>query len=100
MADGRIVIDTKLDKSGLEQGLKGLQTVLKTGLASIGVASLGKIIGSIANETKALNDSVRKASTLFGSVAVDTDKLKNKMTELAISTGSSSEEIGEALYNA
>lgn len=100
MADGRIVIDTKLDKSGLEQGLKGLQTVLKTGLASIGIASLGKIIGSIANETKALNDSVRKASTLFGSVAVDTDNLKNKMTELAISTGSSSEEIGEALYNA
>lgn len=100
MADGRIVIDTKLDKSGLEQGLKSLQTVLKTGLASIGIASLGKIIGSIANETKALNDSVRKASTLFGDVSVNTDALKDKMTSLAIATGSSSEEIGEALYNA
>ena len=104
MADGRVVIDTKLDTTGVQSGIQSLNTILKTGIkgaiAALGISSLSSAIKAIANETQALNNSIRAASTLFGDVDVNTDALRKRMQELAIATGVSSAEIGTALYDA
>ena len=47
-----------------------------------------------------LEQSIAKASTLFGEAAVDTDNLKQKIRDLSNSSGLAADAIGEGLYNA
>ena len=111
MYDGEIRIDTRIDTSGVDKGLdemqgkvshsiKGLSAIVKgAGLASA-FAAISKGISGVAKSTKALEDSIRKASTLFGDVSVDVDGLRQKMLTLSSETGIAADEIGGALYEA
>lgn len=49
MADGRIIIDTKVDSSGAEKGIDDLGGIAKKGLKGlvIAVAGIGTAIGTI-----------------------------------------------------
>lgn len=105
-ADGHILIDSKLDDSGLKAGFAKLGDVGKSALkgATAAVASLSA--GLIAAGGYALRvgsqfeSSLAKTSTLFGGVQVDTDNLKQKIVELSGETGLAASQIGESLYNA
>lgn len=111
MYDGEIRIDTRIDTTGLDKGvnevqgklnrsIKGLQSLMKGARLAAAFAALAKGVKAVAESTEALENSIRKASTLFGDVAVNVDNLRGKILQLSSSTGIAAEEIGGALYEA
>lgn len=104
--DGSIVLTTKIDESGLKNGL----SKLKSGIGSFGkaFATAGQAAAAafVAAGVAAIKlgadfeQSAAKASTLFGDVAVDTDNLNKKILELSSSTGVAATELNESLYSA
>lgn len=115
--DGHVKIGTELDESGFKQGLSGLGSFAKKGFSAVGgfavsaskmaigaISGIGTAMGGIATASIAagaeFETSMTKASTLFGDVAVDTDKLNAKILDVSSSTGVAASEMGEALYSA
>ena len=104
--DGSIVLTTKVDESGLSSGL----SKLKSGVGAFGkafavagaagVAAFAGIATASVNAQKEFEQTAAKASTLFGDVAVDADKLNSKILEISSSTGLAATELNEALYSA
>lgn len=74
MADGSIVINTKVDDSGLKKDLKGLSKGLKKGLA---VAAKGAAIGLAAVAAGFI--AISKAAKKFSEVTDRVDKLSQKI---------------------
>lgn len=106
LTDGKIVIETDLDNSGIKEGLSKLGSVAKKGIATtvkvIGAAGTA-LAGLGAAAVKVGSDfetSLAKASTLFGDVQVDTKGLSKKILELSDSSGVAASSIGNSLYNA
>lgn len=104
--DGSLVFDTKIDTSGMQNGLGKLGSVAKAGaqvavtaIAAIGTALVGASAAAIKFGAE-FEQSAAKASTLFGDVAVDTANLNSKILELSSSTGVAATELNEALYSA
>lgn len=111
MYDGEIRIDTRIDTTGLDKGvnevqgklnrsIKGLSSIIKGAGFAAAFAAIAKGVKQVAESTEALENSIRKASTLFGDVSVDIDNLRGKILQLSSSTGIAAEEIGGALYEA
>lgn len=111
MYDGEIRINTKIDTAGLDKGvndvqsklshtIKGLSSIVKGAGLAVSFAGIAQGISKVAEATEALEDSIRKASTLFGDVAVDIDNLRNRILQLSSETGVAASEIGNALYEA
>lgn len=115
--DGHVKIGTELDESGFKQGLSGLGSFAKKGFSAVGgfavsaskmaigaISGIGTAMGGIATASIAagaeFETSMTKASTLFGDVAVDTDKLNARILDVSSSTGVAASEMGEALYSA
>lgn len=80
MSDGKIVIETGLDNSGIEAGIEKMKSVLSTGakvaVAGINVVStaftkVGEVYAAVGKE---FETSMAKASTLFGNVQADVEK--------------------------
>ena len=67
MADGEVKIDTKLDTSGVDKGLKNLRVSLKT---------LGAEISKTTKEQKDFNEELNKAQKKAQEVAKENEKLK------------------------
>lgn len=105
------------DAKDLEKTLQNLKTVgvkslngIKTvgektmkSLATVGTASIGAITAGLTASVKAGKDfeqTFAKASTLFGDVNVQTDKLKTNMLAISSETGVAAKELNEALYSA
>ena len=100
MADGRVVIDTKLDTSGVESGIRSINNLLKAGFVTKGLSYLKEAISFVADETGKLNDSIRMASTLFGGYDVDMDRLAKNLRRISDETQVAASELGMGLYNA
>ena len=111
MYDGEIRINTKIDTAELDKGvndvqsklshsIKGLSSIVKGAGLAVSFAGIAQGISKVAEATEALEDSIRKASTLFGDVAVDIDNLRNRILQLSSETGVAASEIGNALYEA
>lgn len=60
IADGSVIIDSKLDSSGFEKGLKGLGSV-----ASKGLAATTKAIGAVSAGIVALGGYATKVGSEF-----------------------------------
>lgn len=105
------------DAKDLEKALQNLKTVgvkslngIKTvgektmkSLATVGTASIGAITAGLTASVKAGKDfeqTFAKASTLFGDVNVQADKLKTNMLAISSETGVAAKELNEALYSA
>lgn len=80
MSDGKIVIETGLDNSGIEAGIEKMKSVLSTGakaavaginIVSIAFTKVGEVYAAVGKE---FETSMAKASTLFGNVQVDVEK--------------------------
>ena len=88
------------------KSLNGIQTVgekTMKSLATVGTASIGAITAGLTASVKAGKDfeqTFAKASTLFGDVNVQTDKLKANMLAISSETGVAAKELNEALYSA
>ena len=100
MADGRVIIDTKLDTTGLESGIKSINSLLKAGFVTKGLAYLGQALRKVTDETGELNDSLRMASTLFGGYDVDMERLATRLRRISNETQVAASELGMGLYNA
>lgn len=104
--DGSIILTTKIDEKGLNDGMKSIRNGVSTIEKNVKIAGKAMAGAFVAVGTAAIKlgadfeQSAAKASTLFGDVAVDTDNLNKKMLELSSSTGVAATELNEALYSA
>lgn len=98
-ADGSIIIDTKIDQSGLDRGISTLTKTLAAGVgtATTAIAGLSAAVVSVGSK---FETSTAKASTLFGDTAVKTDVLNDRILSLSNSSGLAADTIGNSLYNA
>lgn len=90
------------DKStrGLTLSMSALGKVL-SGISAAAIAKkLGDGIRDLYETTEEAYASIRKASTLFGDVAVNQQNLISKLSSIAAETGSTISELGEAMYQA
>lgn len=90
------------DKStkGFTVSMSSLKKAL-TGLSISTVAyKVAQGVKDIYVTTEEAYASIRKASTMFGDVAVDQENLVNKLSKIAADTGSEIATLGEAVYQA
>ena len=135
MADGKVIIETKLDTSGLESGakqtintvnnlgksmknasenskaldngiqgatksLKTLETLAKSNVV-MKIANLAiKTVTQIGEETDKVSTKLNAASTLYGDVAVDQQRLLENLYAISSQTGESVENLGQSIYDA
>ena len=101
-----------------ESSLKGNTSKTKTGfdtlstsvsacksvLATVGIGfTMDKVIKGLYeayNEATKLDEKLRGASTLYGSVAVDQTKLVDNLKSISLQTGESLEVLGQTVYDA
>lgn len=98
-SDGSIVIDTKLDQSGLNKGITAMKNTVAAGSAAVValVAAMSTAVVSLGSEFEQAN---AKASTLFGDAQVDMAQYQGKMLELSNKTGLAASELGNTMYDA
>lgn len=102
--DHQVRIKFNGDTSNFDKALKSTQNSLgslKAMLVKLGLgAVLTKGVKEAVTATNQFEASIAKASTLFGSVAVDTANLSQQILNLSSATGQSADSIGNSLYNA
>ena len=102
--DGKIIIGTKIDETGLKAGISHVESSLdglKKKIAGLGIgAALGAGIKQAASNFSAFESSLAGASTLFGDVAVDMESLSGSILKLSNDTGIAATSINEGLYQA
>ncbi|MCL2517923.1 MAG: phage tail tape measure protein, partial [Oscillospiraceae bacterium] len=95
-ADGSIVIDTKLDETGLTKGLKNIGKVAAAGIA----AAAGAITAFAAYATKVGSDFEKEMSNLQAITQAANEEMsamQSGIREIAVSTGM---DLGEIAKNA
>ena len=97
----------KGNTSKVQTGFNSLTSAVsacKTALASIGVGfAVDKIVKGLSEaytEATKLDEKLRGASTLYGSVAVDQTKLADNLKSISVQTGESLEVLGQTVYDA
>lgn len=98
-ADGSIIIDTRIDETGLSKGLKTMQTAVVAGMAAI-TAAIGAASVAVINLGSEFEQANAKASTLFGDAQVDMAQYQGDMLELSNKTGLAASELGNTMYDA
>ena len=95
--------NTSKVKTGFDN-LSSAVSACKTALASIGVGfAVDKIVKGLSEaytEATRLDEKLRGASTLYGSVAVDQSKLAENLKSISVQTGESLEVLGQTVYDA
>ena len=95
--------NTSKVKTGFDN-LSSAVSACKTALASIGVGfAVDKIVKGLSeayNEATKLDEKLRGAATLYGSVAVDQAKLAENLKSISVQTGESLEVLGQTVYDA
>lgn len=99
MADGSILIDTKIDESGIKEGLSSLTSKVKAGALVIS-AALAAGTAAVVKFGSEFESSMAKSSTLFGDVDVNMNQLNTDMLKLSDTTGVAASQLGNTLYNA
>lgn len=82
MADGKIIIDTKIDETGAEKGLKSLSNkVKKTG------KDIKKSFGETSKDFKKVETASKSLSTVFNEVGGEVSGFAGRMGSVAASGG-------------
>lgn len=103
MSDGKVIIDTSLDNTGLKEGLNKLSGIAKTGLkATVGaIAGVGTALGGIgAYAIKVgsnFEEGMSKVSAISGATGEELQALTDKAKEMGAKTKFSATESSEAL---
>ncbi len=103
MADGTVKIDTSLDNSGFENGLKGLGKLAKTGAkaavsAVLGVsAALGGMGVAAVSVGSNFEEGMSKVAAISGATGSDLEALTEKAKEMGAKTKFSATESASAM---
>ena len=96
MADGSIIIDTRLDTTGAQKGLQKLESAVKAGLTAVaGVATT--FAGYAVKVGSDFEAGMSKVQAISGATAEDMELLEAKAKEMGASTKFSATESAEAL---
>ena len=102
MADGKVVIETDLDSSGVEQGLARLNGIASKGLAVAKTAALATTAALTAAGTAAVvvgsnfEEGMSKVEAISGAAGEDLAKLEEKAKQMGATTKFSDTEAASA----
>ena len=105
MADGKIVIETDLDSSGVKNGLKKLGSITEKALKTTTVAITGTAtaMGGIATAAVKIGSDFEKQMSRVQAISGATEKefesLRKKAIELGADTAFSSQEVAQGMEN-
>ena len=101
--ESKLKDNTSKTKTGFDT-LSTAVSACKTVLATVGIGfTMDKVIKGLSeayNEATKLDEKLRGASTLYGSVAVDQTKLVDNLKSISLQTGESLEVLGQTVYDA
>ena len=105
MADGKIVIDTDLDSSGLESGLKKLGSITTKGLKAATVAITGTATAMAGIATAAVKvgsdfeAQMPRVQAISRATGEEFEKLRSQAIELGADTAFSATEAAQGMEN-
>lgn len=105
MADGTVIIDTLLDSTGAEKGLKTLGSIAgkgaKTAVAAIGgvATAIGGIAVAAGNVGMNFEAQMSRVQAISGATAEELERLKDQAVELGAETAFSATETAEGMEN-
>ena len=101
--ESKLKDNTSKTKTGFDT-LSTAVSACKTVLATVGIGfTMDKVIKGLSEayeEANKLDEKLRGASTLYGSVAVDQTKLVDNLKSISLQTGESLEVLGQTVYDA
>lgn len=101
--ESKLKDNTSKTKTGFDT-LSTSVSACKTVLATVGIGfTMDKVIKGLSEayeEATKLDEKLRGASTLYGSVAVDQTKLVDNLKSISLQTGESLEVLGQTVYDA
>ena len=105
MADGKIVIDTDLDSSGIEGGLKKLGSITTKGLkvATTAITGTATALGGISTAAVKIGSDfeaqMSRVKAISGATGEDFEKLKKQAIQLGADTAFSASEAAQGMEN-
>lgn len=105
MADGTVIIDTLLDSTGVEKGLKTLGTLASKGAktAAAAVGGVATVISGIAvaagNVGMNFEAQMSRVQAISGATGGELERLKDQAVELGAETAFSALEAAEGMEN-
>ena len=102
MADGSVLIDTKLDSSGLQKGLDSLGGIASRGLSVVtkaiaGVSTAIAAVGTYAVKMGSdFESAMSEVAAISGATAEDIDRLTEKAKQMGATTKFSASQSAEA----
>ena len=106
-ADGHVLIDTKVDESGANEGFQRLSRSAETALGVFSGQLMTKAFDALTNLGKSaasagaeFENAMAKTSTLFKGSDADLAALGDEIQRLSAASGASANELAEAAYSA
>lgn len=106
-ADGHVLIDTKVDESGANEGFQRLSRSAETALGVFSGQLMTKAFDALTNLGKSaasagaeFENAMAKTSTLFKGSDADLAALGDEIQRLSSASGASASELAEAAYSA
>ncbi|MDS1004190.1 phage tail tape measure protein [Clostridium sporogenes] len=105
MADGSIIIDTRIDSSGAEKGIGKLNSIARTGMKGFGVAVAGvaTAVGGLSLAAIKVGADfeaqMSRVKAISGATGVEFEQLTKQAMELGASTAFSAKEVAEGMEN-
>lgn len=106
-ADGHVLIDTKVDESGANEGFQRLSHSAETALGVFSGQLMTKAFDALTNLGKSaasagaeFENAMAKTSTLFKGSDADLAALGDEIQRLSSASGASANELAEAAYSA
>lgn len=105
MSDGKIVIDTDLDSSGLESGLKKLGSITTKGLkaATVAITGTATAMGGIATAAVKVGSDfeaqMSRVQAISGATGEEFEALREQAVELGADTAFSATEAAQGMEN-
>ena len=103
MADGKVIIDTGLDTSGIEKDLSKMGKLAKTGLKTVATAvsavstALGGAAAAAVKVGASFESEMSKVSAISGATGDELQKLTDKAKEMGAKTKFSASESAQAM---
>ena len=96
MSDGKVVIETDLDSSGVESGLSRLQGTITKGIAAIGI---GKLFSEAVKTGMDFETQMSRVKAISGATGEEFAKLKEQAKQLGADTAFSATEAAQGMEN-
>lgn len=105
MADGKVVIETDLDSSGIEKGLKKLGSITSKGMKAATVAvtgtatALGGVAATAVKVGSDFEDQMSRVQAISGATGKELEELRSQAVELGADTSFSASEAAQGMEN-